>query len=112
MRSEGLASVLMAGFAVWLAGCRGAPPAGRPPTRVVSVSPREGAVDIDPRAHAQIHFSTGFELSTIAADAIRLLGPDSAPVPGRLGFAWAMTPCGPRPRSARRSSSPTCGAPR
>jgi hypothetical protein len=86
MRSEGLAAVLIAGFAVWLAGCRGAPPAERPPTRVVSVSPREGAVDIDPRAHAQIHFSTGLELGTIAADAIRLLGPDSAPVQGRLGF--------------------------
>src|SRR5688500_11479104 len=86
MRSEGPAPVLIAGLAIWLAGCRGAPPAGRPATRVVSVSPREGAVGIDPRAHAQIHFSTGLELGTIAEDSIHLLGPDSAPVPARLGF--------------------------
>jgi glucose/arabinose dehydrogenase len=72
--------------AAFLPSCSGIQPSGRTPTRVVSVSPRDGARDMDPRTIAQIHFSTGLKLSTIKAEAIHLLGPDSAPVPARLGF--------------------------
>jgi glucose/arabinose dehydrogenase len=57
----------------------------REPTRVVSVTPRDGATNIDVDAVAQIHFSTGLTIRTINAETVRLLDPRGIPVPVQLG---------------------------
>jgi len=62
--------------------------AAEPPaklTKVVRVSPRDEATDVDPRAPLQIHFSNGLKLGTVSADSIRLLNSAGAAVPARLG---------------------------
>jgi glucose/arabinose dehydrogenase len=73
--------------AAWLvAGTSGrtaADPSG--PTKVVSVSPRDGATDVSVQATVQIHFSNGLQLNTITADAVRLLSPAGVAVPAQLG---------------------------
>jgi glucose/arabinose dehydrogenase len=74
------------GVAAWLTwpwGCA----AARPPeaTKVVRVSPRDKATDVDVRAPVQIHFSNGLKLATLTADSVRLLDPAGSPVPARLG---------------------------
>lgn len=83
--SQGLTAFSLLAAAAALPGCGAVEEPRSATTRVVSVSPRHGARDIDPRTIAEIHFSTGLELGTITADAIRLLGPESVPVPARLG---------------------------
>src|SRR5262245_11166336 len=54
-------------------------------TKIVRVSPRDKAKDVDVRAPVQIHFSNGLKLATIRADSIRLLNSAGTPIPSRLG---------------------------
>jgi hypothetical protein len=58
----------------------------REPTRVVSVTPRDEAPDVDPDVVLQLHFSTGLTLKTITPDAVRLIDPDGKVVSARLGY--------------------------
>lgn len=59
----------------------------RPPeaTKVVMVSPRDKAKDVDVRAPVQIHFSKGLKLATITMDSVRLLNSAGVAVPAKLG---------------------------
>ena len=59
---------------------------GDEPARVVSVTPRDAATDVELDAVVQIHFSIGLSLPTISAETIRLLDASGAAVPTRLGF--------------------------
>jgi glucose/arabinose dehydrogenase len=54
-------------------------------TRVVSVTPRDGANGVDTDVVLQIHFSTGLSLKAITADSVRLLDSAGKPVPAQLG---------------------------
>jgi glucose/arabinose dehydrogenase len=56
------------------------------PTRIVSVTPADKAIDIELDAVIQIHFSIGLSLKTISAESVRLLDAARNPVPTRLGF--------------------------
>jgi glucose/arabinose dehydrogenase len=70
-------------IAGWAAGC--ATPPSSETTRVVSVSPGDGAKDVDVRRPVQIHFSDGLTLRTLGPESVRLLDPDLGPVPAQLG---------------------------
>src|SRR5262245_41182006 len=61
--------------------------AAEPPksTKVVQVSPRDKATDIDPRALLQIHFSNGLKLTTLSAESVRLIDSAGKSIPARLG---------------------------
>ena len=69
-------------LAAWIAGTTAGLGAA---TRVVSVSPLDGATNVSVQAVLQVHFSNGLRLNTITADAIRLLNSAGAPVPAQLG---------------------------
>lgn len=83
--------------AVVLAGCnRATPDVSSEPvadnavpnaqsTKVVRVSPRDNATDVDTRAPMQLHFSNGLTLATIGPESVRLLDSTGTPVPTRLG---------------------------
>jgi len=55
------------------------------PTRVVLVSPRDKAIEVNVDTLVQIHFSTGLKLETLTADSVRLLDPAGKPVACKLG---------------------------
>src|SRR5262245_38103485 len=55
------------------------------PTKVVSVSPRDGASDIKIQISIQVHFSKGLKLGSLTADSVRLLDPSGRPVSVQLG---------------------------
>jgi glucose/arabinose dehydrogenase len=55
------------------------------PTRVVLVSPRDKATEVNVETLVQIHFSTGLKLETITADSVRLLDPAGKSVACKLG---------------------------
>src|SRR5262245_23470597 len=55
-------------------------------TRVVQVSPRDEATDVNVQTLVQLHFSNGLTLETITADSIHLVDSAGAPVAARLGF--------------------------
>jgi glucose/arabinose dehydrogenase len=62
--------------------------AGEPPgksTKVVRVNPRDKATDVDPHVLVQIHFSSGLKLTTLGADAVRLVTSAGTPLPAKLG---------------------------
>lgn len=72
-----IAWVLSLAFAVaWVASSQ---------TKVVLVSPRNGATNVNPQTTVEIHFSNGLRLPTIAPDSIRLLDAAGLPVHARLG---------------------------
>lgn len=54
-------------------------------TRVVQVTPGDGATGVPARSIVQVHFSDGLRIASVNPDSIRLLGPAGAPVPARLG---------------------------
>jgi len=54
-------------------------------TKVVSVSPQNGAKDVQVQAGVQIHFSKGLKLDSITADSVRLLDAGGNSVPVQLG---------------------------
>ena len=54
-------------------------------TTVVSVSPADGATEVNVDAVVQVHFSGGLTLASITAESVRLTGPEDAPVAARLG---------------------------
>ncbi len=54
-------------------------------TRVVLVTPPDGARGADVDTVVQVHFSTGLRLSTLTADSVRLLDPAGASVAVRRG---------------------------
>ena len=57
----------------------------KPTTRVVSVTPRDKATDVDVNSILQIHFSNGLKLDTINAESIRLLDSRGASVALQIG---------------------------
>src|SRR5262245_34068887 len=66
---------------ICLAGCA----TSSAPAKVVSVSPVDGAKDVDVQAIVQVHFSNGLNVPTITAQSVRLRGPDGAAVAVQLG---------------------------
>jgi glucose/arabinose dehydrogenase len=55
------------------------------PTQVVSVAPRDSAVNVAVDVIAEIHFANGLSLKSISAASIRLLDAAGVPVPLKLG---------------------------
>ena len=83
---SGLRAALAFFAAVWVAttpGCANRPP--KPSTKVVQVSPADGATGVAPGAPLQIHFSNGLTLATLRAEAFRLLDSAGTAVPAQLG---------------------------
>src|SRR5262245_13848235 len=78
--------VAVLGVVVWRTWPWGHTPARpRDSTKVVLVSPRDGATDVDGQAPVQIHFSNGLTLETLTADSVRLVNSAGTPVAARLG---------------------------
>ena len=81
-----LASRLMLAVAaciLWTFECKTALP--QTPTKVVQISPRDGATNVNQQNTVEIHFSNGLKLTTIHSNSIRLLNAAALPVRSRLG---------------------------
>jgi glucose/arabinose dehydrogenase len=79
----GVAVLGVAAWMTWPWG--GATARPKDSTKVVLVSPPDGATDVDVQAPVQIHFSNGLTLDTITADSVRLVVSGGIPVAARLG---------------------------
>src|SRR5262245_60409012 len=79
----GVAVLGVAGWIMWPWG--GSTVLPKDSTKVVLVSPRDAATDVDVQAPVQIHFSNGLTLKTLTADSVRLVDPAGAPIEARLG---------------------------
>lgn len=80
MRSP--ARLLVIGMASWILPMLGT---SAEPTRVVQITPQNGATNVDAQALLQVHFSTGLKLTSLNTNAIRLLDSAGKPVGIRLG---------------------------
>src|SRR5262245_42203099 len=69
---RGLLAVLSFLLGVTAPGSHSAGAVGEP-TKVVRVGPRDKSTDVDVQAPLQVHFSNGLKLTSLTAEAVRLL---------------------------------------
>ncbi len=76
---------LFLGIAAWktMSGVAAEPQSA--PTKVVLVTPRNGATGVDVQAIVQVHFSNGLTLTSFTADSVRLLDDSGTPVAAQRG---------------------------
>lgn len=76
---------LFLGVAAWTTTFSVADDAQSAATKVVLVTPRDGATGVDVQAIVQVHFSNGLTFSSFNADSVRLLDADGTPVDCQRG---------------------------